>query len=1138
MVSILTHCLQEGMSLLSPGCRKRIFVIVIFIAIALPASLMAAAEPTIKIGVLANRGAEHCLMQWSPTAEYLTETLPGNRFEIVPIAFDHIVEEVEQGKVDFILVNSSLYVELEINHGIDRIATLKNKRLNGTYTTFGGVIFCLKSREDIKTTTDLKGKTFMAVDKKSFGGWYMARRELEEKGIDPASDFSSLQFGGTQDAVVYAILNGKVDAGTVRTDTLERMNLEGKIHIEDFRVIHEHGGGKVHLPFVHSTREYPEWPLSKLSHTPSALAEKVAVKLIEMPEDSAAAVSAQCSGWTIPLNYQSVRDCLKILKVPPYEHFGEITAQDVVKKYWPLIVLTLSLFMVMAAFITVYTRLIRRLRATGIILEKEVEGHKSTEKLLQAAKAEAETANKTKGKFLANMSHEIRTPMNAIIGMSHLCLGTELRPQQREYIENVHQSAQLLLGIINDILDFSKIEAGKLKIESIPFRLDDVLSNLSNMISLKAQEKGLEILFDIVPETPLHLVGDPLRLGQILLNLSGNSVKFTESGEVVIRIRPLHMDEKKVELEVMVKDTGIGMTPEQISTLFRSFSQADASTTRKFGGSGLGLAISKYLVEQMNGRIWVESDPGQGSRFYFSAVFGRADMTKQRAEADILADLENLKVLVVDDIASAREMFAATLGSFSFRVTCVDSGEAALETLENAPEDDPYRLVLMDYMMPGIDGIEASRRIKKSPRLADITTLIMVTAYGREDVMQQADEAGLEGFLTKPVTPSDLLDGIVDTFSRKGKSGKRSVSENKWNIKPLEAIGGAHVLLVEDNRINQRVAEELLTRAGLRVTIAGNGREAIKLAEQQDFDAILMDIQMPEMDGYEATRIITASTSARIPPIIAMTANAMTGDREKCLEAGMSDHVAKPIEPRILFETLVKWIPSRENAPVHAMSSQELPPAHDTVLPDRLEGIDLETGLRRTGDNRTLYMDILRHFISDHGNDDHRIAKTIAAGDMKSAHRLAHTLKGVAGGIGALALSESARVLEAALKQGPSGVSGPMMENLTRDLRQVVDGLQKSLPAPSSSPSEESPDSRPLQGDAVKVLLDSVRDLAEGMNPDAGKKAEELCQLLRDHGSQHVELAAGLARQADDLDFEEALATLDKLREALGGTTL
>ncbi|MEJ2284348.1 MAG: PAS domain S-box protein, partial [Desulfobacterales bacterium] len=472
---------------------------------------------------------------------------------------------------------------------------------------------------------------------------------------------------------------------------------------------------------------------------------------------------------------------------------------------------------------------------------------------LDEEKAKAEEATRAKSDFLANMSHEIRTPMNAVIGMAHLALKTELTPKQQDYLNKIQSSANSLLGIINDILDFSKIEAGKLDMEAVEFDLLETLDNVANVITVKAQEKeNLEVLFYLEPQVPNFLVGDSLRLNQILVNLGNNAVKFTEQGEIVLSARVIEKSDDKVSLQFSVRDTGIGMTAEQQNKLFQAFSQADTSTTRKYGGTGLGLTISKRLVNMMGGEIWTESESGKGTTFHFTADFGLGKETvKKRFEPS--PDLRGLKVLVVDDNATSREILQDILESFSFDVFLSASGKEALEEIERADNDEPFELVIMDWKMPGMDGIEASRRIKNNRNLTKIPAVVLVTAYGREEVMRQADEIGLDGFLLKPVNSSVMFDAIMQGLGKEVQDVARAGRKKEQSNAELSAISGARVLLVEDNEINQQVAQEILQGAGLIVTVANNGQEGLDAARQNDYDIILMDVQMPVMDGYTAT---------------------------------------------------------------------------------------------------------------------------------------------------------------------------------------------------------------------------------------------------------------------------------------------
>ncbi len=682
-------------------------------------------------------------------------------------------------------------------------------------------------------------------------------------------------------------------------------------------------------------------------------------------------------------------------------------------------------------------------KVTGAIESlRDITERKQMEKDLIQAKLAADEANQAKGDFLANMSHEIRTPMNAVIGMAHLALKTDLTHKQRDYLNKIQSSANALLGIINDILDFSKIEAGKLNMESVDFYLDDVLDDLANLITVKAREKeDLEVLFAPSNEVPRFLVGDPLRLGQVLINLASNAVKFTDSGEIVVTVDKVDQRDDQVTLRFSVADTGIGMTDEQMAKLFQSFSQADTSTTRKYGGTGLGLAISKKLVSMMGGEIRVESAKGEGTTFSFTANFGLG-AEKDRKRFALSSDLRGLKALVVDDNATSREILRDLLKSFSFEVALSASGKEAISEIENADARAPFELVVMDWKMPEMDGIAAATQIKNHPDLSTIPAIILVTAYGREEIIQQADEAGLDGFLLKPVNPSVLFDAIMQAFGKE-RIETSPLARGRRADEALQDIKGARILLAEDNEINQQVASEILAGAGLHVTLANNDGEAVEAVKAIRFDAVLMDIQMPLLDGYAATRKIRewelkaqssklkAADSSEVSasnlqpptsnlPIIAMTAHAMAGDEEKSLAAGMNGHVTKPIDPDQLFSTLQKWIrPSRlQNRVESEYAATAEKTAASGLLPGALPGFDLAAGLERLMGNRALYRKLLIDFGTKYAGTAAEIREALDAGNMDQVHSLVHNLKGLAGNLAASELQAAAVALEKLIKGG------------------------------------------------------------------------------------------------------------------------
>lgn len=637
---------------------------------------------------------------------------------------------------------------------------------------------------------------------------------------------------------------------------------------------------------------------------------------------------------------------------------------------------------------------------------------------IEEASRMAENANRLKSQFLANMSHEIRTPLNAIIGMAHLTLETTLSQKQQDYISKIHQASRNMLDIINDILDLSKIEAGKLELNMGEFNLEDLLQNVTDITAINGRQSNVELIVSTDPAVPPNLIGDPLRLSQTLINLVNNATKFTDMGEIIIGTELVSKDDHRVTLRFSVMDTGIGMTANQQDKIFEAFLQADTSTSNQYGGTGLGLTISRLLVGMMGGNLQVVSELGQGSTFSFELTFDRP--ASNIACADHLPEnLMSMEVLVVDDNPTVQKIFKIILESLSLRVTIASSGEEALALIDQAADDGaPFQLILCDWQMAGLNGIECARKILANDKLPFRPAIIMVTAYEANDIYRQTKELGLDGLLFKPVNKQNLFEAIIKAFDRKiVPSPLPEPGQEKEDLK--KPIENADILMAEDNDINRQVAQEILETWGASVTVAHNGLEAVELVKAQHFDLVLMDIQMPIMDGFEACRRIRQweqSSDRRRShgalPIIAMTAYAMSGDKEKCLEAGMDDHIGKPLEPKSLFATLIKWLPSAEKT----QESGKQASRPSSTIPSTIPGVDQVTALRRLAGNKLLYRNLLIQFASDYREILPLIEKYITNENWQEASKIVHTLKSVAGNIGALEVVQSATILDRELR--------------------------------------------------------------------------------------------------------------------------
>ena len=755
--------------------------------------------------------------------------------------------------------------------------------------------------------------------------------------------------------------------------------------------------------------------------------------------------------------------------------------------------------------------------------------HNADQAALRRAKEEAVAANLAKGSFLATMSHEIRTPMNGVIAAAELALAEELPHKAVRYLEIIHTSAYSLLGIINDILDFSKIEAQKLELESRPFMLDEILDRVVDAFYSKVAENGIELLADIDPAIPAILIGDSLRLQQILTNLVSNAVKFTDKGGVIlIRISLTETTDPSVFLRFSVKDTGIGIAAEQLPRLFEPFSQADGSTTRKYEGTGLGLAICKQLVSLMDGTIWAESTLGKGSTFSFTARFEPfAGMAPPSFETP--SSLGKIRVLVVDDCKDSLMILKRMLDSFGFPVKTVESAEKAFQILKTHTAGKPsVDLILMDWKMPGMDGLTAARRIRDD--LKRDTVILLMTAFEESGVREEAEKAGINGFLAKPIYPSELFNAVMNAFGE--TAVKSEIARHRFTTRESiyrERLLGCRVLLVEDNPTNREIATAVLQTAGIQVSAVTNGREAVAAVTvgKGEFDAILMDIQMPEMDGFEATRAIRGNPSVRQIPIIAMTAHAMKGDEEKCLAAGMDGYVSKPINQDRLFHALwrnIKRLPGPRPVSVPSPTAVE---TDVEPLPDRLPGIHVRETVSALRMDPSTFLKILVGFAAHNANTAVTLETLLAKREHDTLRQLAHALKGSSANIGATALSASARKLEKALA-GPATCNETDITILTREtirlLAEVRSGIETITPAAPDTISE-APAADPAQRSQALARLVKALQLAdpEAIAPSFAAARSHLPASVRAAVEAHI----------DAYDYDKALK---HIRRVLNGS--
>ncbi|MBF0132547.1 MAG: response regulator [Magnetococcales bacterium] len=769
---------------------------------------------------------------------------------------------------------------------------------------------------------------------------------------------------------------------------------------------------------------------------------------------------------------------------------------------------------------------------------QDITDRKQLLRSLEETLAAAESANKAKSEFIANMSHEIRTPMNAVMGFTDLALKNELSPKIRDYLEKVEVASRSLMGIINDILDFSKIEAGQMDLDPVRFDVTDLFDRLADLFSKQVADRGLELILMPPVNYDSVLLGDVMRIEQVLINLIRNAIKFTHEGTIVVQAEVEELDEAKVQLSFLIRDTGIGIDPERLQKLFQPFVQADGSTTRKYGGTGLGLTICKRLVERMDGRIWVTSTPGQGSVFSFTVMVAYAAKNR-RKKMMVSGDLFGKRVLVLDDNALLVEILPTMLERISLKAQAVRMWEeAAALLLKHNFGKDPIELLLIDGTLNGLDGATVAANILKQLREttppARIPKIILLTSFGEDQFKQQCKEAGIDVFLDKPVTNNRLIHAVSVAFGKeRPKNERRLTKVLSQDYETADVIGGARILLVEDNVINQQVARELLERVGLMVEVANNGREALDLIERFAFDAVLMDLQMPDMDGFEATTILRNDDRFRNLPIIAMTAHALETERRKCVEIGMNGHIAKPIRPERMYGVLTKVI-----GPLKVLPLADHFKRDQLDLPD-ISGINMKDGLERLGGNAKLYFRILLRFRKDQLRLGEELRTTVKSGNRLAAARLAHSTIGVAGNVGADKLRRVAQELETFLGDEKVTDWSDQVKQFVAELDPILEALKVLEDRASEADESEAQDvgggSISLEGEKGEAIAKAFVEMGELLDANSIEVADcmGLLHTLLPDAAYKKRLKA-LEGEIEDYNFVKATEILNEMAEKLG----